>query len=164
MISFFAVLVQTAAEELADLGAGDVEMHSHISAVLRRLLPALRIMSKWVKLHLEYISRFSSTSNGDLAADFPSFWTQYHRFIPTLARLFPLAELPTLTDPFEEDMDMRGFAPFSRGMLTLNACVQEINGHHEAPHPNEEQLMRIADLQVDAKLLMQSEVSLLHES
>jgi len=145
----------------------DVELHLHISAVLRRLLPSLRIISKWTKLHLEYVCRFPFDSD-ILGSTLPAFWQRYARLIGALARLFPIDQLPSLSDPLEEDIDLRGFIPLSRGLA--NSAEQRngsTNGQSENKvvqlhdvHPNEEQLMRIADLQVDAKLLMQTEVSL----
>lgn len=163
VLAFFGMLIQTAVEELDEISLsnplGDLDLHQHISAVLRRLLPALRIASKWIKLHLEYISRYLSTSNESLVTQIQSFWTRYKRLTSIFARLFPIAQLPTLTDKLEEDIDMRGFVPLSRGMSAPDSYDKEANGHREAAHPNEEQLMRVADLQVDAQLLIQSEVS-----
>ena len=162
MLAFFGVLVQTAIDELDEIPATnpieEVDLDQHISAVLRRLLPALRIMSKWIKFNVEYVSRFSSTPNESLASEIHSFWARYQRLTTVLPRLFPLARLPTLSDPLEEDTDMRGFVPFGRAISVQESREKDINGHGEAPHPNEEQLMRIADLQVDAKLLVQSGV------
>lgn len=124
-----------------------------ITAVVRRILPSLRIMSRWLKSHLEYVARASSSSNAELRALITNFWTQYKRLMLALARLFPLAQLPSLDGPLEEDIDMRGFLPLRRGLS------EETNTdpQRQDVHPNEEQLMRIADLLVDVKLLMQTE-------
>lgn len=64
--------------------------------------------------------------------------------------------LPSLELGLEEDEDMRGFLPVSRGLLGRRSGG---GGVVESVHPNEEQLMRIADLQVDATLILQAQVS-----
>ena len=158
MLAFFGVLIHTAVNEFEGISSETAELHEHISAIVRRLLPALRIMSKWIKLHSDYISRFSSNAEHSLISDIQFFWTRYKSLTIALARLFPIAQLPTLFKPLEEDEDMRGFAALSRGMA-VRGTHEIANGHREASHPNEEQLMRIADLQVDAKLFIHSEVS-----
>jgi hypothetical protein len=126
------------------------ELHLHISAILRRMLPSLRIFSKWLKSHTEYMSRVQRS--GQLDGPIQIFWDNYRLLAIAFATLFPIDHLPHLSEPLEEDIDMKGFIPLAWGMN---------KGKREAQHdfhPNEEQLMRIADLQVDAKLLAQSQV------
>ena len=127
-----------------------------ISAVFRRILPSLRILSKWLKLHLEYLSRLGSRPV------ITNFWTIYDSFIDGLGAVFPIERLPSLADRLEEDVDMRGFSPLSRGMTKARFDEERAAEHVEMHdvHPNEEQLMRIADLQVDAVLIAQAQVCL----
>jgi hypothetical protein len=131
----------------------DEELHQYISAVLRRCLPTLRIMSKWIKLHTTYLGRFSHTITD-------KFWARHKRFVGGLRDLFPMDLLPGCNEVLEEDLDMRGFVPLARG-LSGNANVLEKTAEEALgegmgeEHPNEVQLMRIADLQVDARLLVQ---------
>lgn len=125
-------------------------LHLHISAILRRMLPSLRIFSKWLKLHTEYMARVQRS--GQLGTLIKHFWDNYRRLVIALATLFPSDHLPHLSEPLEEDIDMRGFIPLAWGMIKGKRETQ-----HDF-HPNEEQLMRIADLQVDAKLLAQTQV------
>ena len=125
-------------------------LHVHISAILRRMLPALRIFSKWLKLHTDYLSRVQRS--GQLSGPIQHFWDCYRKLVLTLATLFPIDYLPHLSEPIEEYIDMRGFIPLAWGMIKGKRETQ-----HDF-HPNEEQLMRIADLQVDAKLLAQTQV------
>ena len=61
--------------------------------------------------------------------------------------------LPGCHEVLEEDMDMRGFVPLIRGLSGGEAGGEETGDGGEV-HPNEQQLMRIADLQVDARLLV----------
>lgn len=125
-------------------------LHLHISAILRRMLPSLRIFSKWLKLHTRYMARVQRS--GQLGTLIKHFWDNYRRLVIALATLFPIDHLPHLSEPLEEDIDMRGFIPLAWGMIKGKRETQ-----HDF-HPNEEQLMRIADLQVDAKLLAQTQV------
>jgi hypothetical protein len=104
-----------------------------ISPTLRRLLPGLRIYSKWLKLHIDYLAHAET------------FWTLYYRFIESIARAFPLAQLPMCEGQLEEDRDMRGYLPISRGL-----AGGVYNGHPDV-------LMRVADLEVDATLILQSQ-------
>lgn len=120
-----------------------------ITAVLRRILPSLRIMSRWLKGHIEYIGRLAGK------ADVRAFWARYKTLMLSLVRLFPLIQLPSLESPLEEDIDMRGFLPLRRSISEESGEVME----QQDVHPNEEQLMRIADLLVDVRLIMQIEVS-----
>lgn len=135
------------------LDDAEPQLHVHISAVLRRLLPSLRILSKWLKLHLEYISRVQRSNS--LNAQIAHFWESYLRLAIALATLFPIDQLPSLAQPLEEDIDMKGYIPVAWGMVKGSG-----EGEQHDFHPNEEQLMRIADLQVDAKLLAQTAVGL----
>lgn len=124
----------------------ELELHQYISAVLRRLLPTLRIISKWIKLHTIYLSRFPKTTT-------EGFWSRYEKLMDGLASLFPMESLPGCHEVLEEDVDMRGFIPLMRG-LSGGEGKEEQAGEGEV-HPNEQQLMRIADLLVDARLLIQ---------
>jgi hypothetical protein len=62
----------------------------------------------------------------------------------------------------EEDVDMRGFLPLKKLMVGEEKGEVESKGEGNKAaaqvHPNEEQLMRIADLLNDAKLLTEFEV------
>lgn len=146
---------ESAIEEDDERGSG---LSSSISAVLRRILPSLRLLSKWVKLHFDYMSRFPTNDSNPLSTSIPTFWSAYYRLIEALARAFPLGMLPSLEMGLEEDEDMRGFLPISRGLLRSKSSKVG-QGTAEQVHPNEEQLMRIADLQVDATLILQAQVS-----
>nr|XP_031859899.1 uncharacterized protein CI109_004748 [Kwoniella shandongensis]KAA5526971.1 hypothetical protein CI109_004748 [Kwoniella shandongensis] len=175
LLAAFTVLLRIGAEEVEEARASNVgesalavdgddevddQLPQYITAVLRRILPSLRIVSKWIKLDLEYISRQAPSPPLD------TFWASYRRFIDAISSVFPIAKLPSLSDPLEEDTDMRGFSPLQRGMTseggltrTTSTDIGRVDGLARRDfHPNEEQLMRLADLQVDAKLIIQSQV------
>ncbi|KAG8778681.1 hypothetical protein FRC12_024858 [Ceratobasidium sp. 428] len=136
-----------------------------ITGTFRRTLPALRIASKWVKSNVEYIQRHAApasepstpaedpVSSNPTRPDPASFWLAWARFSTQLSVAFPLDSLPEMTVTLEEDIDMKGFAPLKRGM-----SGEDQKGGEEVDaasvHPNEEQLMRIGDLIVDAKFIV----------
>ncbi len=156
----------------------DDRLHTKISAVVRRLLPSLRIFSKWLKSNQDVLtapldagnpSLLSANSTTQQTVD--RFWDAYLEFLARLETLFPLEKLPMLSEPLEEDFDMRGFAPLKRGMMEKRAggaaVSSEGSGFEDGQgavdgrngvHPNDEQLMRISDLLVDGKMLVQTDV------
>ncbi|KAK4688260.1 hypothetical protein P7C73_g1856, partial [Tremellales sp. Uapishka_1] len=146
LLQVFSVLFQVSAEEVESAiqtnDGSAVEMDDMaqstgvLSAEVRRLLPALRIASKWIKLNKDHIT-------SDL------FWNSYYRFVNALSSLFPLDVLPQHNENFEEDLDMRGFLPLKRG-LEAKSVVRSEEG---SAHPNVEQLMRISDLIIDSRLI-----------
>lgn len=170
----FAVILQIGTQELqAALKArptwkddavmdDDQQLGQMISGVLRRLLPSIRIISKWLKLNFDYIRRLLDKPS-TLWEPFTAFWHNYSNFIGTMIELFPINQLPSITGPLEEDLDLRGFSPISRGLTTNGGRLAADNEAgpegDEAVHPDEEQLMRLSDIQVEARLLMQNAVS-----
>lgn len=165
----------------------------NISAVVRRALPSIRILSKWIMGQLEYLGRVearleakekrsptTSTPNpekedltsgsislSELQIAFRQFWKAYVAFSNSILLAFPTDSLPNALDEgiwLEEDVDMLGFAPLRRGMKEGIASALgvpvEIARVGRDVHPNEEQLMRLADIQKDAKLVAGSEVRL----
>nr|XP_018266502.1 uncharacterized protein I303_00477 [Kwoniella dejecticola CBS 10117]OBR88660.1 hypothetical protein I303_00477 [Kwoniella dejecticola CBS 10117] len=150
-------------DEDEDLDRSVPDSSSFISAVLRRILPSLRIMSKWMKMDLDYLQRHQEQNPSSVILS--EFWKTYRTLITTLGSVFPIASLPSLPEPLEEDIDMRGFVPLQRGKtaeggLSVAGSMQEEAGGviQGDVHPNEQQLMRLADIQVDAKLITQSGV------
>ncbi len=152
----------------------DERMHFKISAVVRRLLPPLRIFSKWLKANQDVLQSSAMTStpsalargNVSIQDGITRFWDIYLEFLGRMEALFPLEKLPMLSEPLEEDYDMRGFAPLRLGMLervvgvTGEATAKAERHGRGSVHPNEEQLMRISDLLIDGKLIVQGDVSM----
>lgn len=157
-----------------------------ITAVFRRMLPAMRISSKWIKSHVDYIERIrrpviaeASVDNDSLEANqegkkelssaIEVFWKQYVEFINIVRFAFPFDQLPKLGTVgqsgmtslnFEEDRDMRGFLPMKKAMLIDAKVGKDGNDEAEALlHPNEEHLIRIADLLIDAKVIAETATS-----
>lgn len=186
----------------------------NLTGVVRRTLPALRIVSKWIKTHLEYLQRIEKRARDsvqqygepdagvvrsgmevrpdserpdphhaaytDTLEAMDKCWSQYVDLINSLRYAFPFDSLPNIGKVgtvgaralcLEEDSDMRGFAPTRKatqstipGGTTISFGMGEACANIEAVrpsqvHPNEEQLMRIADLMIDAKVIAESDAS-----
>nr|VWO99485.1 Uncharacterized protein [Ganoderma boninense] len=120
--------------------------------------------------------RSASVSVSSTIPGLPEFWWAYAQFSTSLHRAFPPDKLPKLVTTLEEDVEMAGFSPLKKfvpGEVVSAAAPKEgskdgrngsANGvPHAVPpeqvHPNEEQLMRIADLLADAQGIVSDEVS-----
>ncbi|QRV98653.1 Est1 DNA/RNA-binding domain protein [Ceratobasidium sp. AG-Ba] len=166
ILALCTVLLEIGTKEMEDAGGiedGSGALPEKITGTFRRTLPALRIASKWIKSNVEYIQRHNPStpishsaehSDSDPTRPDPaSFWLAWARFSTRLSTMFPLESLPELMVTLEEDVDMRGFAPLKRGMAEGAAGTAE-GVDAASVHPNEEQLMRIGDLIVDAKFIV----------
>ncbi|GAK68270.1 uncharacterized protein PAN0_059d6511 [Moesziomyces antarcticus] len=207
---------KAAAAALGDDGA-EASPIRNLTAVVRRTLPAMRIVTKWTKTHLEYMQRIEKrareavqqfgdadqevvrsgmevrpdseqpnahhTAYVDTLEAMDRCWSQYVDMINSLRYAFPFDALPNIGKVgavgaaalcLEEDSDMRGFAPTRKatqstipGGTTISVGMGEACANMEAVrpsqvHPNEEQLMRIADLMIDAKVIAESDASPIH--
>jgi protein SMG7 len=143
-------------------GSDSNNLAMNITAVFRRVLPVLRICSKWTRAHLSYlISLFPPGGHGpkELVTAIKDFWIAYQGFFTNLGKAFPSTDVPTLTGPLEEDVDMNGFVPLKKTMVA--AFPKSSNGlalEQSRVHPNEEHLMRISDLLQDAREVAADEV------
>ncbi|KAI0640404.1 hypothetical protein C8Q79DRAFT_1004246 [Trametes meyenii] len=104
------------------------------------------------------------------------FWQVYAQFSTNLWRAFPQDKLPKVATTLEEDIELSGFLPLKKfipsEVIDAAATAREHakenrNGAPNSPfqvvqpeqvHPNEEQLMRIADLLADAQALARDEI------
>ncbi|ORY89353.1 hypothetical protein BCR35DRAFT_300502 [Leucosporidium creatinivorum] len=216
VLSFYRILLSIGSSETNELLASNdaspstdpIPLAQNISAVLRRTLPALRILSKWIMGQLEYITRvearveakerkitakgsqresleheaqdptaaadesmdLSSVSSAHLAQELEAFWSAFADFGNSMMLAFPLEELPSAVEGgvwLEEDVDLLGFAPLRRGMKEGVGAADAVGQGGEIArvgkdvHPNEEQLMRIQELQVDAALIAEAESALI---
>lgn len=120
--------------------------------------------------------RSASVSLGLSTPGLTRFWRVYAQFSNALISAFPADRLPKLATVLEEDVEMAGFLPLKKFVPTEvvgvdlpsktgvgNGGIQTVPV--EQVHPNEEQLMRIADLLADAQAIAQDEVRLhMHSS
>ena len=117
--------------------------------------------------------RSSSISLGISIPGLPEFWRTYAQFSSALLQAFPTDRLPKLVTILEEDVEMAGFLPLKKFVPTevVGADIpskENAKGVGSVPasrvlpveqvHPNEEQLMRIADLLEDAQAVANDEV------
>lgn len=140
------------------------DLAQRITAIFRRTLPALRIASKWLKANIKYLTRdpefianlamkkieAASGSSGS-RNNTRRFWKKLAEFLTALSRTFPAEKLPSLTEPLEEDIEMRGFVPLKDMMGEIKDDTSLASpGQAQDVHPNAWQLMRISDLLQDA--------------
>jgi protein SMG7 len=163
LLSLHQALLEVGIVELAEAPPEECDLAQRITAVFRRTLPALRIASKWLRsnfsyvmLHLEQESASDSNSLVQRAggAEVLVFWETFARFSSALMRAFPTERLPLVGLTLEEDVDMRGFLPLKK-MMGEGGASDLGPASRPQVHPNEEQLMRIADLLNDAKALVE---------
>lgn len=163
ILELYRSLLEVGSAQLAEspevLQNGD-DLALHITATFRRTLPALRIASKWLRSNFSYIESFPVGTSETIIDVLSDFWRAYMAFFTALMDAFPPERLPTLKGPLEEDVEMTGFSPIKRLMFGLPAHTEDgLSPGQSQVHPNEEQLMRIADLLTDATILSGMEVS-----
>ena len=185
LLDIHCALLEVGKDELKDLPPMDGDLAQRITATFRRTLPALRIASKWLRANFKYIvqdqefasfqqstekGKGSESSNKRTSNKFSGhstktiqFWKTYAQFLLALSLAFPANELPSLSAPLEEDIEMRGFSPLRNLMGESNISSEKLSTDgvgqsREQVHPNVEQLMRIADLLDDAQALVAMEV------
>jgi hypothetical protein len=126
LLDTMQMLLETLLTELgimADLGG---ELATRVSAVVRRMLPALRLLTRWLFLNLE-------TGR--------SVWNRTVHVMTVCGSKFPRHLLPSV-QPLPEDLDMRGFAPLDGGLRASAMSDVQLQEN--------EVLLRLAALLADA--------------
>jgi protein SMG7 len=174
-------LLQVGIAQLAEAPPEESDLAQRITATFRRTLPALRIASKWLTANVKYVfqcydsdtirtslkpspRKRKDVHTADLATGISQFWRTYSQFSTDLRNMFPPERLPRLNTPLEEDVDMKGFLPLRNMMGDVKGVERKTDRSTDVGdanltgqvHPNEEQLMRIADLLNDFKTLKES--------
>lgn len=193
LLDIHCALLEVGKDELKDLPPRDGfdDLAQRITATFRRTLPALRIASKWLRANFKYVvqdqefASFQQTEKEEKGKGSESndkktsnkisghstktiqFWKTYAQFSLALSLAFPADELPSLSAPLEEDIEMRGFSPLRNLMGESKISSEKLSDDgvgqpQEQVHPNVEQLMRIADLLDDAQALVAMEVCLVY--
>lgn len=153
-----------------ELGVQDSDdLAQKITAPFRRMLPALRLASKWLRANLKYVlqaqSRADEARQGSIFIDnLESFWETYARFMLEISRVFLTAKLPSTPKPLREDNELRGFLPFTKFLASSDSS--DVSDRLEPrgaitqsdEHPNEDHLMRIAGLVEDACAIASTKV------
>lgn len=162
IIDLFRVLVTVSSGQIAEAVAASLRDETasgglvrFITAPFRRILPALRVSSQWLRFNIEHIQRHTAgplqgANNRTVGDALRGFWTAYTTFVSQVDRVFPIEQLPKSIILLDEDVELRGFIPFqysgiSDAMAGLSAIADSAK-----VHPNEEHLMRLRDIQQDA--------------
>lgn len=169
ILGLHRILLEVGLVQLAESpphDAAENDLAQWITATFRRMLPALRIAGKWLRANFKYVQSGAieevalekKKGKSLVISDVPLFWDTYAQFTSALYRSFPAERLPVLASSLEEDVDMRGFLPLKKLMAEDDSGGDGKSRATAQVHPNEEQLMRIADLLNDAKVLIELEV------
>lgn len=123
----FALLLRLLSKELfgiaTKIGGRLVDVTqsiAHLTPVVRRVLPCLRLYSAWLISDLEVIHKTAMVGNGFKLKE---FWSRYAECLSYLSELFPLADFLEVPYLLEEEKDTLYFTPFderARKFLHLN--------------------------------------------
>lgn len=179
LLSLYRALFEVGIDKLQEPPPIDSGLASRLIVEFRRTLPAMRIAGKWLKANYKYamsdpeaqgiIKGKGKAKDVPLGTISPSsvqtidFWRKYADFLRALSRAFPADQLPQFSFALSEDIETRGFRPL-KNYADPKKDTDSSNGnvpHKESEvHPNEVQLMRIQDILLDARALVQMEVGL----
>ncbi|KAK7202955.1 hypothetical protein BZA70DRAFT_291763 [Myxozyma melibiosi] len=152
------VRTRQAVDEVRDRG---------VSAVARRLLPAVRIYSLWIRITVATIQQKSVPGNltsfkdaviGDLAA----FWNEYCDAMSSASIVFGSLSFEKNDTLLKEDLELIGFKPLQSGLTGIRAealykNISELEACTSRAHPTEEAFWRISDILADADVLANKE-------
>ncbi|KAI9877059.1 MAG: hypothetical protein M1830_004909 [Pleopsidium flavum] len=150
--------------------AGDVNGPSKglekVTAVARRILPALRHYSSWLVSNAALL--IAEVGDTSLNVQIKELWKIYANTLTLLAATFPVSELPNIEYLLEEDVDTLGFKPFTKDRTWKRYFHDERQESRdrkskwndrgvERHHPNVEMLGRIRDFLIDGLTLATDE-------
>jgi hypothetical protein len=157
------VLLQILQPELEVLVAGEdlpnaspkSKQRETITAVARRILPALRQYSIWLVSQAPIVT--ATVGNGPLNLHIKQMWNLYADVMTTIVGTFPVDNLPTVEYLLEEDEITVGFKPL-REPPNIESGINVYIGSNgvlkprftdpgmERSHPNVEMLARVRDI------------------
>ncbi|KAI6014465.1 hypothetical protein BKA83DRAFT_4111127 [Pisolithus microcarpus] len=134
LISIHLVLFEVGAAQLATPpppDASENDLAPRITAIFRRMLPALRVASKWMVGNASYIVKVLSATSPEAGVNdtkggeiedpehggITLFFIRFTEFYTALGKVFPFEKLPRLEAPLDEDVDLRGFLPLKGKMV-----------------------------------------------
>jgi hypothetical protein len=170
IIDLIRTLVTVSSGQIAEAMAASLRDESatgglvrFITAPFRRMLPALRVSSQWLRFNIEHIQKQAAGSSQGadthtVADTLTSFWTAYGIFASQVDRVFPIEQLPKSIILLDEDVELRGFIPFQTSTSNTMAELSAIADSAKV-HPNEEHLMRLRDIQQDAQYFASMKVN-----
>jgi hypothetical protein len=177
-VRFLVVLLQTIQPELEEQGPGESlpsdngelppdRAPEKITAIARRVLPALRQYSTWLVSRALII--ISTVGNKPINVYIREMWSMYTSVLTKLIHFFPVAELPVVNYLLEEDEITVGFKPFRDPDLDPGSDLytgedgllkpRSTDAGIERNHPNVEMKGRVRDIILCALVLRQKEKS-----
>lgn len=136
-----------------------------VTAVARRVLPALRHYSSWLLIVSHSLVAHKEEKDTSLAVQITEFWKIYANTLSLLASTFDVVHLPEIDYLLEEDEETLGFAPLHKDAASrryLSATGKQkprmTDAGVERSHPNIEMLYRIREFVIDGLDLVVSNV------
>ena len=171
-VKTFLTLLQVLQPELERYLASEASLEKddppfeRISAVTRRILPALRHYSSWLLCHSDAL--LSQHGDNALHVQIKGLWRAYANSLTLLAATFPVSDLPVVHYLLEEDEDTLGFKPFCDAEYREASQRRYYVGGRVKPrfhdpgvernHPNTEMMSRIRDFLADGLELVVGQV------
>lgn len=163
-VKTFFTLLQILSAELERFATEDNECKESqhgsekITAVARRVLPALRNYSSWLLInHGSLVEAQKQDKDTALSVQIKEFWPVYANILTLLASTFDVISLPEVEYLLEEDEETLGFKPLindatSRRYLSDTIAKNKprmLDPGIERNHPNIEMLYRIREFVID---------------
>jgi Est1 DNA/RNA binding domain len=168
-LKVFFVLLGILVSEVADLEEAAIHDNpgtdgsEKLTVVARRVLPALRHYSGWLRSSCSSLHRQTEET---VAAHVGEFWKRYAEALTVLTTTFDVVELPSVNYLLEEDLDTVAFTPLSTGI----SADRYREDDHIKPKigdvgvqrldPNREMLARVRSLVLDAIQIVIEDVSI----
>lgn len=163
----FCVLLQVLLPELERFVGGDIQSNgiarnsgpAKMTAVTRRVLPALRQYSSWLLSNAEIL--VAQVGDNVLNVQIRELWKIYATALTLLTSTFSVADLPQVQYLLDEDEDTIGFKPLDNEITKgrfydgVDPAVQKAKYHDKGMqrhHPNVEMLGRVRDLLTDGMI------------
>jgi len=164
LVSEFADLEDATfhADAAAAAAAAARDSSEKLSPVVRRVLPALRHYSSWLRSTSPTLDKQTDET---VIVHVRELWKRYAEGLTVLTTTFDIAELPSVDYLLEEDLDTLNFTPLTSGIASDryredghvkpkigDAGVQRL-------HPSQEMLARVRGLVLDGIQIVMGDVS-----
>lgn len=149
-------LERSVSEDVQSNGNAPSSGSAKITAITRRVLPALRQYSSWLLSNAEILA--AQVGDNVLNVQVRELWKIYATTLTLLKSTFPVPELPLVEYLLDEDENTVGFKPLDNEYTKrryhdeINLVVLKPRYHDQGiqrHHPNVEMLGRIRDLLTD---------------
>jgi len=172
-VKTFFTLLQILLAELERFATEDQESKEsntgsdRVTAVARRVLPALRNYSSWLLTNCDFLVAQIQDRDTALSVQVKEFWKIYANTLSLLASTFEVTTLPEVDYLLEEDEETLGFKPLISEATSrryhlesfLRAKPRMNDPGIERNHPNLEMLYRICEFVIDGLDLVVGNVS-----